>query len=286
MSTTPGGSLAPGALPSGAFASGALAPGPLDHGRLKARLAAGEATFGIFVGGASSLVAEACAASGVDWLLLDLEHGGGGEEQLRTTIPAGAAYSVPTIVRAETTERIRAGRILDQGAAGVMFPRVDSAEMAAQAVRAMRYPPAGVRGVATYNRACRFGLDPGALERADDEGLCVIQIESLGALAQVEQIAALDGVDVLFVGPRDLSHALGVPGQIDAPIFREATDAVLAAGRRHGKAVGFLVGDGGAAARWAEAGWQFIAIGSDTTVLASALRRELGAAHTSASEAS
>ncbi|WP_347350341.1 aldolase/citrate lyase family protein [Intrasporangium sp.] len=253
-------------------------PGPLDRGRLKARLAAGETTFGTFVGGASSLVAEACAAAGLDWLLLDLEHGGGGEEQLRSTIPAAAAYGVPTIVRAETTERIRAGRILDQGATGVMFPRVDSVAMAQQAVRAMRYPPSGERGVATYNRACRFGLDPGALDRADEQVLGVIQVETLGALREVDAIAALDGVDVLFVGPRDLSHALGVPGQVGAPAFVEATEAVLAAGQRHGTAVGLLVGDGASARRWAERGWQFVAIGSDTTVLATALRRELAEA--------
>lgn len=265
-------------LGPGPLGPGPLGPGPLDHGRLKARLAGGEVTFGTFVGGASSLVAEACAAAGVDWLLLDLEHGGGGEEQLRTTIPAGAAYGVPTIVRAESTERIRAGRILDQGAAGVMFPRIDSAAAAVLAVRAMRYPPAGERGVATYNRACRFGLDAGALDRSDDEVLTVIQIETLGALREADEIASTDGVDVLFVGPRDLSHALGVPGQTGSAAYLEATDAVLAAGRRHGTAVGLLVGDGATARRWADQGWQFIAIGSDTTLLAGAVRRELAAA--------
>lgn len=276
--TGPAAPAAPaGPTPTPAAAT-AFGHSPLDHGRLKARLASGEATFGIFVGGASSLVAEACAAAGVDWLLLDLEHGGGGEEQLRTTIPAGAVYGVPTIVRAESTERIRAGRILDQGAAGVMFPRIDSAAAAAQAVRAMRYPPTGERGVATYNRACRFGLDAGALDRSDGEVLTVVQIETLGALRDVDAIAAIDGVDVMFVGPRDLSQALGVPGQTTSVAYLEATNAVLAAGRRHGTAVGLLVGDGAAAHRWAEQGWQFIGIGSDTTILAGALRRELTAA--------
>ena len=93
----------------------------------------------------------------------------------------------------------------------------------------LRYPPAGDRGVATYNRACRFGLDPGALDRADDETLCVVQIESAAAVAAVDEIAAVDGVDVLFIGPRDLSHDLGVPGDTTAPAFVEALDTVLAA---------------------------------------------------------
>ena len=112
----------------------------------------------------------------------------------------------------------------------------------------LRYPPAGDRGVATYNRACRFGLDPGALDRADRETLCVVQIESAAAVADADDIAALDGVDVLFIGPRDLSHDLGVPGDITAPAYIEALDAVLAAARRHGKACGMLVADGAAAA--------------------------------------
>ena len=258
--------------------SGPLGSGPLDHGRLKARLAAGETTFGVFVGGASSVVAEACAVAGVDWILLDLEHGAGGEEQLRDTVPAVGSYGVPTLVRAESLERIRAGRILDQGAAGVMFPRLMSADEAALAVRSCRYPPEGDRGVATYNRACRFGLDAGALARADAETLGIVQVETLGALAEVEAIAATDGVDVLFVGPRDLSHALGVPGDVTAPVYLEAIGSVLAAARRHGKTAGLLVPDGAAARAAAEQGWRFIAVGSDTTILAMALRAQLATA--------
>ena len=126
--------------------------------------------------------------------------------------------------------------------------------------------------MATYNRACRFGLDPRRLDRADDEVLVVVQIESAAAVAAADEIAALDGVDVLFVGPRDLSHDLGVPGDVTAPAFVEALEAVLAAGRRHGKACGLLVTDGAAAAQRLEQGWSFVAIGSDSTLLAAASR--------------
>lgn len=251
------------------------AASPLDAGLLRGRLAAGEITFGTFVGGGSALVAEVCAAAGSDWLLLDLEHGGGGEEQVRDVVPAAASYGVPTVVRVETGERIRIGRVLDAGAAGVMIPRVGGVGDAREAARALRYGPHGSRGVATYNRACRFGLDPSALDRADQEVLGIFQIETLGALREVDEIAALDEVDVLFVGPRDLSHALGVPGRTDAPVYREAVGTVLAAARRHGKTGGLLVPDGEAAARRVEEGWRFIAVGSDTTVLATALQREL-----------
>src|SRR5690242_3596538 len=99
-------------------------PGPLDNGRLRARVTAGEPTLGTFVGTASPVTAEVCAAAGFDWLLLDLEHGAGGEEQVRSTVPVAASYGVPTIVRVESDARIRVGRVLDAGAAGVMFPRL------------------------------------------------------------------------------------------------------------------------------------------------------------------
>ena len=253
---------------------------PLDAGRLRARLAAGEPTVGTFLGMASAVAAEVCAAAGPDWVLLDLEHGGGGEEQVGATVLAAGAYGVPTVVRVETDARIRLGRVLDLGAAGVMLPRMDSAAEVAEAVRHLRYPPRGDRGVATYNRACRFGLDPGALERADDEVLCVVQVESAAAVAQAEAIAAIDGVDVLFVGPRDLSHDLGVPGDVTAPVYLEALETVRAAAAGHGKACGLLVGDGAAARRVRGQGWRFVGIGSDSTLLAAALGTALAAART------
>ncbi|MGW1777951.1 HpcH/HpaI aldolase family protein [Streptomyces sp. NPDC002143] len=250
---------------------------PLDHGRLRARLAAGEATLGTFVGLASPVSAEVCAAAGADWVLLDLEHGAGGEEQVRTTVPAAAAYGVPTVVRVESVARIRIGRVLDLGVAGVMLPRLDTASEVEAAIRHLRYPPAGDRGVATYNRACRFGLDPEALDRTG-EILGVVQIESASALDEVEAIAALDGVDVLFVGPRDLTHDLGVPGEFGAPVYREALERVRKAAADHGKACGLLVPDGAAAAAKRAEGWTFIGIGSDSTLLAAALSAALSAA--------
>ena len=250
-------------------------PYALDRGELRRRLARGEVTFGTFLGAATPVTAEVCAAAGVDWVLLDLEHGAGGEEQARDVIPAAASYSVPAVVRVESSERIRAGRLLDLGATGVMFPRIDTAEEAAACVRHLRYPPDGDRGVATYNRMCRYGLDPAALDRSNDDVLGVVQIETRLGLEAVEDIAALDGVDVLFVGPRDLSSALDVPGQTQAPVYLAALERVLAAANGNGKAAGLLVPDGTAAARMSAAGWQFIAIGSDTTLLAAAVAAEL-----------
>jgi 2-dehydro-3-deoxyglucarate aldolase/4-hydroxy-2-oxoheptanedioate aldolase len=255
---------------------------PLDRGRLRGRLAAGEPTVGIFVGAASPVTAEVCAAARADWVLLDLEHGAGGEEQVGVVVLAAASYGVPTVVRAESAARIRLGRILDLGAAGVMLPRLNTAAEVREALRHLRYPPEGDRGVATYNRACRFGLDPGALDRANQEVLAVVQIESARAVEQVEEIAALDRVDVLFVGPRDLSHDLGVPGDLRAPRYLAALDRVRAAAHRFGRGCGLLVPDGAAAAERHAEGWTFVAVGSDTTLLASAVAAELARARSTA----
>jgi 2-dehydro-3-deoxyglucarate aldolase/4-hydroxy-2-oxoheptanedioate aldolase len=239
---------------------------------------AGEPTIGTFVGTASAVTAEVCAAAGFDWLLLDLEHGSGGEEQVRATVPSAAAYGVPTVVRVESDARIRIGRVLDSGAAGIMLPRMESVEQVRTALAHLSYPPRGDRGVATYNRACRFGLDPGALDSANDEVLGIVQIESAAAVAAAADIADLDGVDVLFVGPRDLSHDLGVPGQLTAPVFVEALERVRLAAQGGGKACGLLVTDGAAAARRIEEGWSFVTIGSDSTLLADAAARQLSRA--------
>ena len=106
----------------------------------------------------------------------------------------------------------------------------------------------------------------------------VVQIESVAAVAAADEIAAVAGVDVLFIGPRDLSHDLGVPGDVTAPAFTEALNTVLAAGKRHGKACGLLVNDGAAAASRLAQGWTFVAIGSDSTLLAAASRAALNTA--------
>ena len=111
----------------------------------------------------------------------------------------------------------------------------------------------------------------------------MVQIESAAAVADADAIAALDGVDVLFIGPRDLSHDLGVPGDMSAAAYVEALDTVLAAARRHGKACGMLVPDGAAAAARLAQGWSFLAIGSDSTLLAATVRTELGRARTPSS---
>ena len=238
----------------------------------RARVRSDEPTLGTFVNLGSVLAAETCALAGFDWLLVDLEHGGGGEDALVGQILAAGIHQVPVIVRVESAERIRSGRVLDLGAAGVMFPRLDSADEVATAVRHLRYPPEGDRGVATYNRACAFGMRPDSVDTANDKVVGIVQIESLGALAEVEAIADIPGVDVLFVGPADLSHALGVPGMFAAPEFSAALAAVVCAAQSAGISAGILAPDRDRALECVEAGFTFLAIASDSALLAAAAR--------------
>lgn len=238
----------------------------------KDKIRAAEPVIGTFLGMGSAVAAEVCAMNGFDWLLVDLEHGGGGEDVLLGQILAAEVHRVPLVVRAESAERIRAGRVLDMGAAGVMFPRLDTPAQVAEAIAHLSYPPQGDRGVAGYNRARRFGTDGLTAEQVNDKILGIVQIETLSALDNVEEIAAINGVDVLFVGPADLSTALGVPGQLDAPTFRAAVARVVAAARGAGIAAGILSRHAEHAAACLEDGFSFVGVGSDATLLASAAR--------------
>lgn len=250
-----------------------MTAGPLAPGRrLRERFLAGEPTIGTFLGLGSVTAAEVCAAAGLDWVLVDLEHGGGDESQVGQIAAAAGAYGAATLVRVEQPERIRIGRVLDAGATGVMFPRISSAAEAAEARRHQLYPPEGDRGVASYNRAARWTLDTPALDSSNEKAIGIVQIETRGAVDELDAIAATDGADVLFVGPQDLSYALGVPRQFDAPVFQETLDRVVEACRRHGKVAGILANDRAAGERYFERGFGFVAIGSDATLLAAAAR--------------
>lgn len=253
--------------------------GPLDDGNLRARLRAGEQLTGTFIGLGSPTVAEIAAIAGADFVVLDCEHGGGGEEQVGPTVTAAGSYGLPVIVRVDEGSQARIGRALDAGAAGIMVPRVRSAAEAEAAIAAMHYPPRGTRGVASYNRSARWGKSPDALVRPATQ-VGIIQIETAGALAEIEAIASLDGVDMLFVGPLDLSFALGLPRQWEHPEFVRALRTVVDVARRTGTTAGILGGDVAAAGRYAELGFTFVPVGGDSTLLLGAFEHAFGEVRT------
>jgi 4-hydroxy-2-oxoheptanedioate aldolase len=252
-------------------------PDPFDRS-FRDRVLGGETLLGLFLDLASPTSAEICAAAGYDWLLIDLEHGASTEADLLGLIHAVEVGGSAAFVRPQTGERIRIGRALDQGARGIMVPRLESADEAREAVTFLRYPPDGIRGMAIRVRGAGLGaVTHGEVSRLNQRVVGLIQIESTGALRDADAIAAIDGVDVLFVGPADLTHALGVPGQFDHASYLAALDAVAAACRAHGKAAGILVYDTAVVPRLLEIGFTFIGIGSEGAFAVDGARRALGA---------
>lgn len=238
------------------------------------RLVAGEVVVGTFLNLGSPVAAEICGRAGFDWVLLDLEHGCGTEAGLIHELQALAATGTTAIVRVEANVAARVGRALDFGADGIMVPKVDTAAEAERFVASMWFPPQGARGVAQMNRSGGFGRRaPGGLAGANRRALGVAQIESPEAVENAAAIAATDGIGVVFVGPSDLSHAMGIPGELDSDAFRAALDAVGAAARSAGKATGILAQSVEQAQAYARQGFQLIAIGADSVFMAQGARQ-------------
>ena len=246
---------------------------------IRARASAGETLLGVFLDLDSPLSAEICGRAGYDWVLIDLEHGAATEASLLAHLHAVGATPAAALVRPPSGERLRIGRALDLGAEGVMVPRLDTADQVREAVGYLRYPPAGGRGVALRTRGAGLGSrGHDQVGEVNERTLGIIQIESATAVAEVDHIAAIDGVDVLFVGPTDLSHSLGVPGKFADPAYLTALDTVVAACGRHGKSAGILLYDPAVIARHVELGFRFIGLGADGSFVANGAKAMLSAA--------
>ena len=241
---------------------------------IRERVLAGEFLAGGWCNLGSSVTAEIAGLAGFDWVLIDTEHGTGDLDALVGQLQAVSATPAVPIVRIAWNDPPRYKRVLDMGAMGVMAPYVNTAEEARQAASSMRYPPAGIRGVAKLNRGSSFGADfDRYFTTANDGLLTVVQIESPDAVANAEKIAAVDGVDVLFIGPLDLSVNLGIPQQFDHPKFKAALEKVAKAARGAGKAAGILLLSEDQVEEVKAAGFTFVALGSDGGFVAAGMRR-------------
>jgi 2-dehydro-3-deoxyglucarate aldolase/4-hydroxy-2-oxoheptanedioate aldolase len=243
------------------------------HAAFRARVLSGEPVFGTFLAMGSPVSAEVCGRAGFDWCLVDLEHGLGGEGSLHAELVAVELTGAAAFVRIESSAPLRIGRVLDHGAAGVMIPRLRSAADAEQVVGWARYPPAGARGVALSVRGADFGGalagDVGVIDQATT---IMIQIENDAALADVGAIAAVDGVDVLFVGPNDLTHSLAIPGRFGDPRYLDALATVGAAARSAGKVAGVMLSSADEVEPHRELGYSFFALSTDGGLLGRAAR--------------
>ncbi len=242
----------------------------IDREKLKSGLLAGT-----FLNLGSATAVEIAASLGFDWLLIDLEHGNGSLADLRPLLLACRGSTAAPIVRLRSVDPDSVKFVMDSGAAGIMFPFVNSVAEAERAVQCMKYPPVGKRGVAAIIRATNYGTDwQSYFAEANAKSLVVVQIETPEGVEAAEEIAAIEGVDVLFVGPLDLSVNLGCPGDFTPPHFIEALQKVLDACSRHGKAAGILSRPN-LVQQHKQMGFRFLALGSDAGSVMSGLQQSL-----------
>lgn len=244
---------------------------------LKQRLLNGETLNGCWLNLGSAVTAEIVGLSGFDWVLIDLEHGAGSESTTLSQIQALEHTNAGVIVRAESTEPQRIHRVLDMGAEGVMCPKVRNAEEALKVVKGLHYPPFGNRGVAKMVRATQFAQNFNEYyQKSRDQILGVVQIETIEVLSHLDEVAAIEGVDVLFIGPADLSMELGIFGQFDHPLFVETLNKIVDAAKRANKAAGILFFNPDDYQRYHNLGIRFLACGADATFVAEGARTMAG----------
>ncbi|MDD9966113.1 MAG: aldolase/citrate lyase family protein [Myxococcales bacterium] len=250
----------------------------MKDNRLKRLLDGGEVAAGIWAALGSEVTVEVAGQLGYDWILLDLEHGVSGPEQGLALLRATGGHAMTSIVRVPSADD--AGlfkRILDCGAEGVLVPMIRSAEEVHKVVRACRYPPQGIRGIASL-RAHGYGVDfKDYLARANDEVLVMVQIETKEAVEAVDAILDVPGLDAVLVGPADLSAALGAPLDTTAAPFERAIERVLAACARTGKPAGIYCHSPQDAKRWVARGFRFVNVCNDMSLLVSGMRSALNA---------
>jgi 4-hydroxy-2-oxoheptanedioate aldolase len=236
---------------------------------IKHRVLAGETVHGCWINMGSLVSTEIVGRAGFDWVLIDLEHGAGDDSVMYHQLQILENTGVTAIVRTDELSRNKVQRILDAGAGGIMFPQLKQKEEADEAIRLMYYPPRGLRGMAKMVRATNFGVNAeGYISNLGQNLIGVVQIETIQAMKDIDGIAATPGVDVLFVGPSDLSLAYGIFGQLKHPVYQQAIREVAEAAKKHGKAPGVLLQDVGEYEMYHELGYRFLACGADGSFVA------------------
>ena len=234
----------------------------------KRALKAGNKQIGLWCSLSSHYAIELVAGSGFDWLLIDTEHSPNELDMVLHQLQAVAPYPSHPVVRVPWNDMVTIKRFLDIGAQTLLIPMVQNAEEARKAVAYTRYPLEGVRGLAGSTRANRFGRVKDYPKRAAEEICVLVQVETGTALDNLDAIAAVEGVDGVFIGPADLHASLGYAGQTSHPDVKKLIDEALVRIRKAGKASGVLTGNEVDARHWIELGCQFVAVGVDTAILA------------------
>ena len=235
--------------------------------KLKAALQEGKSQIGCWLMTGSPLAAEICASSGFDWVLIDMEHTPNDVPQVLSLVHAASAYPVSIAVRAPWNDAVMIKRLLDMGVQTIMVPNVRTKQEAEAAVAAVRYPPRGTRGVSGNSRSNRFGRIKDYFDRADEHICLIVQIETQMGWDNIEEIAAVDGINCLFVGPADLAADIGYLGKNGEAVPQAAMADVIARSINVGCAAGILAFDDAEAKKWLGNGATFIAVTGDGFLL-------------------
>lgn len=244
---------------------------------LRARLRAGQRVLTVFCLVPSVEMVELIALAGFDAVILDTEHGPYGIDSLGPLVLAARARGIDAIVRVRTNEPSLIGAALDAGADGVLVPQVGSRRAAEAAVAAARFAPEGHRGANPWVRGGDFGAREGWFQVANDEVAVIVMIEGAEGVAAAGEIVATPSLDAVFLGPVDLSHALGVPGEVDHPDVVATIERVMAEGRDHGLAVALFTPSADRGRQWFERGAGLVAVGCDTAHALAGLRQVVAA---------
>jgi 4-hydroxy-2-oxoheptanedioate aldolase len=254
-------------------------PSALEN-RFKAALGQGRRQVGLWQALANAYTTEICAGAGFDWLLFDGEHAPNDIPLLLAQLQAAAPYPVHAVGRPPAGDPHIIKQYLDIGFQTLLIPLVETAAQAEALVRAVRYPPFGIRGVAPgLSRAARWGRIADYLDRADDEICLLVQIESVAGIENLDSICAVEGVDGLFIGPADLSASFGYRGRSGDPFMVERIEDAIRRIVASGKAAGILALDPAFAERCVDLGCTFIAVGTDAGLLARASSELAGRTH-------
>lgn len=239
---------------------------------LRQRLRDPEPVLATFTFAASVEIVELQALAGFEVVILDMEHGAFEIATLGPYILAARARGATPVVRTRSNDPAQIGGVLDAGAAGVIVPQVASAAEAAAVVAAARFAPEGARGANPWVRAADFTGGPEYYRRQNEETAAIVMVEGPAGIAALDEILATPGLDAIFLGPVDLSNALGVPGEPEHPRVLEAVGHAIERGQARGVAVAVFAPSSEAARRWLARGARLVAVGADTLHILAALR--------------
>lgn len=244
------------------------------------KAAGGHPPIGTWVMSASPIVAEAIGCAGFDWAVLDMEHTPLDMMEIVHMLQAVGNTRLVPIVRVPWNDSVTVKRVLDAGATTLLFPFVQDGAEAARAVAATRYPPEGHRGMAGMSRATRFGTAPNYFANANRQVAVVVQLETPDSIDRLDEIAAVDGIDALFIGPADLSGSMGHIGQLTHPAVLERMAGAVRRAKAAGVPVGTVGGTPETVAQYRAMGFDFVGIGSDLGLLMRSAQASLAALRT------